>query len=356
MKLLLLGGSGFIGSHMSANLLRQTTHHVWVYDLTADKLAESLGHPRLTYIYGDIRTDHARLEELVQAADVVVDLIAYANPALYVAIPLEVYQLNFTENLTIAEYCVKHRKRLIQFSSCEVYGKSVVPLVHNQLADPDNPMYAVFQEDTSALILGPVNKHRWIYSCAKQLLERILHAYGLEDRLNYTIIRPFNFIGPRIDYLPGKRDGNPRVFSHFVQALKDGTPMRLVNGGYQRRAYTYIEDAVDCIARIIENSDRVCDKQIFNIGTPGNEISIRDLALKMRKIYTCRWWDGKQRLPELVDVSGTDFYGAGYDDTDRRIPDITKASTLLGWKPQYNLEMTLEHSMRYWFEPEASYI
>jgi nucleoside-diphosphate-sugar epimerase len=195
-----------------------------------------------------------------------------------------------------------------------------------------------------------VSKHRWIYSCAKQLLERILHAYGLEDRLNYTIIRPFNFIGPRIDYLPCDQDGNPRVFSHFVGALKTGRPMRLVNGGHQRRAYTYIDDAVGCIVRIIENPGGVCDKQIFNIGSPHNEISIRGLAAMMQDIYKHRWWDGRTPLSEIVEVGGDEFYGQGYDDSDRRIPDITKATTLLGWQPRYGLEETVERSMAYWLE------
>jgi nucleoside-diphosphate-sugar epimerase len=125
--------------------------------------------------------------------------------------------------------------------------------------------------------------------------------------------------------------------------------MRLVNGGHQRRTYTYIDDAVDCILHIIENPAGVCDQEIFNIGSPGNEVSIRDLACKMRELYQCRWWDGKQPLPKLVEVSGEEFYGQGYDDSDRRIPDITKATTLLGWKPQYDLDETIEHSMAYWF-------
>ncbi len=346
---MLLGGGGFIGSHATAKLLQNASYDIWCYDLYNDKLTDSLGHQRLTYIYGDIRSDHARLEELVKNADLVIDLIAYANPALYVSMPLEVYRLNFTENLVIAEYCVTHHKRLIQFSTCEVYGKTVVPLVGDKLADPDNPAYAVFQEDTTAMILGPVNKHRWIYSCAKQLLERILHAYGLEDALNYTIIRPFNFIGPRIDYLPSGDDGNPRVFSHFLQALKDVSPMRLVNGGYQKRSYTYIDDAIDCLMKIIDNPGGVCDKEIFNIGAPNNEVSIRELACKMRDIYQRRWWDGVGPLPELVEVSGDTFYGEGYDDSDRRIPDITKATQLLAWKPRYSLHETVEHSMAYWF-------
>ncbi len=348
MNVLLLGGGGFIGCHTAQKLLQDTPHEVYCYDLYNDKIQDSLGHTRFKYIQGDIRRDHDRVEQLVKDSDVVIDLIAHANPALYVAMPLDVFNLNFTENLKIAEYCVEHRKRLIQFSTCEVYGKTVASLLQDQLLEPDDPKHAVFQEDTTAFILGPVNKHRWIYSCAKQLLERILHAYGLEERLNYTIIRPFNFIGPRIDYLPSEQDGNPRVFSHFLNALKTGAPMTLINGGHQRRAYTYIDDAVDCILRIIENPGGVCDQEIFNIGSPENEISIRDLAFKMRDLYKRHWWRGEVALPEPIEVSGDVFYGEGYDDSDRRIPDIAKAQQLLEWQPRYDLDQTLECSMTYW--------
>ncbi len=349
MKVLLLGGGGFIGCHIAKKMLQVTDHEVYCYDLSDDKVQDSMHHSRFTYIHGDIRRDHDRVERLIKEADVVIDLIAHANPALYVSMPLDVFHLNFTENLKIAEYCVEHQKRLIQFSTCEVYGKTVASLLQDQLPDRDNPAHEVFQEGTTAFILGPVNKHRWIYSCAKQLLERIIHAYGLEDRLNYTIIRPFNFIGPRIDFLPSEQDGNPRVFSHFLNALKTGAPMKLIDGGRQRRTYTYIDDAVDCIVRIAENPGGVCDKEIFNIGSPANEISIRDLAFKMQTIYQRHWGCGQTELPQPIEVSGEAFYGEGYDDSDRRIPDITKAKELLGWQPRYNLDQTLACSMAYWF-------
>ena len=351
MRILLLGGGGFIGCHTANRLLQFTEHDVYCYDLFDNKIQDSLGHTRFTYIHGDIRRDHERVEQFIKDADIVIDLIAYANPALYVAMPLDVFHLNFTENLKIAEFCVEHHKRLIQFSTCEVYGKTVASLLDDQLLDRDHPSHALFQEDATAFILGPVNKHRWIYSCAKQLLERIIHAYGLENRLNYTIIRPFNFIGPRIDFLPSEQDGNPRVFSHFLNALKTGAPMQLINGGHQRRTYTYIEDAVDCIMRIIENPGGVCEKEIFNIGSPANEISIRDLAFTMRDLYQRYWWCGQSELPEPIEVSGEAFYGEGYDDSDRRIPDITKAQQLLGWQPRYNLEQTITCSMAYWLGP-----
>ncbi len=354
LRILILGGGGFIGSHLVHQLLVQADHELFAYDLYDDKLESVPDGSALEFIRGDIREDHKRLDQLIASTDLVIDLIAHANPSLYVSAPLDVVKLNFDENLFIAELCIKYQKRLIQFSTCEVYGKSVVPLVGDRLEDPTDPALAEFSEDSTHMILGPVNKHRWIYSCAKQLLERILHAYGLEDRLDYTIIRPFNFIGPRIDYLPSEEDGNPRVFSHFLQALLAGSPMHLVNGGSQQRAYTLIDDAVDCILRIVENPNGVCSKEIFNIGSPANELSIRELGEKMTETFRRRWWDGVQPLPELVEISGDEFYGEGYDDSDRRIPDISKARQLLGWEPRFAVDEVIERSMEYWCEAAAA--
>ena len=267
MNILTLGAAGFIGSHLTQRLL-QEGHNVTAVDLTVDKVTEYLDHPKLTFLQQDIRSPEWDLDSMVRDADLVIDLIAYANPGLYLRIPLEVFQLNFTENLKIAEACVRHGKRLIQFSTCEVYGRTAASLKNARVADPEDPIHATFSEDNSEYILGPVSKHRWIYSCAKQLLERVLHAYGMEKGFNYTIIRPFNFIGPKIDFLLHEKEGIPRVFSFFMDALLNGTQMKLVNGGANRRCYTYIDDAVECTYRIVENPGGVCDRQIFNIGSP----------------------------------------------------------------------------------------
>lgn len=345
MRVLLLGVGGFIGSHLADRLLRTTEHEVDGFDLTDKKLEEVRYLPKFRFLRGDIRNEHGTIDAMVARADVVVDLIAHANPSLYVLKPLEIFELNFMENLRIAQMCVEKDRRLIQFSSCEVYGKTLASVCRDDLKDPTDPRHAFFSEDTTDFILGPVNKHRWIYSCAKQLLERVLHAYGLREELNWTIIRPFNLIGPKIDYLTTEQEGCPRVFSHFISALLQGTQMKLVDGGHQRRCYTYIDDAIDCIAQIVENRGGVCDRQIFNVGSPANEISIRGLAYRMRDIYARKFLKPGGKLPEIVDVDGTDFYGEGYEDSDRRIPDITKAQALLHWQPQYNIDQTLDMSM-----------
>src|ERR1017187_4493349 len=347
MKILTLGAAGFIGSHLTQRLL-QEGHNVTAVDINTDKVTEFLGHANLIFLQQDIRSPGWNLDGLVQDADLVIDLIAYANPGLYLRMPLEVFRLNFTENLKIAESCVRFGKRLIQFSTCEVYGRTAASLTKSRVVDPDDPIHATFSEDTSEYILGPVSKHRWIYSCAKQLLERVLHAYGLEEGFNYTVIRPFNFIGPKIDFLPQQKEDIPRVFSFFMNALLTGTPMKLVNGGVNRRCYTYIDDAVECTYRIVENPGGVCDRQIFNIGSPYNEVSIRQMAELMREIYAQRFRDSSTPLPEIISVSGEEFYGEGYDDSDRRIPDIGKARRLLGWEPKWNFRDTLEATMQYY--------
>ncbi len=347
MKILCLGAGGFIGSHLTQRLLKEG-HDVTGVDTHDDKIKEFSSDAKFEFIDKSIGDPSFNSEELVNRSDLVIDLIAYANPSLYLKLPIDVFRTNFTENLRIAEYCVHHKKRLIQFSTCEVYGKTPAAVLSGKLPDPDNPVYATFSEDKSDCILGPVNKHRWIYASAKQLLERVLHAYGLDGQLNYTIIRPFNFIGPRIDYLPINGDGVPRVFSCFMAALLNGTPMKLVNGGLQRRSYTDIDDAIECIYRIVQNTRGVCDRQIFNIGSSRNEVSIRELAELMRDIYRDNFMQPDAMLPEIAEVSGLEFYGEGYEDCDRRIPDCSKARELLGWKPKTPIAELLLRTMRYY--------
>ena len=347
MKILVFGAGGFIGSHLTYKLIDEG-HNLVGIDIYDDKIRDIINHKSLCFIQQDIRQPNSNIDEHIKDSDLVIDLIAYANPGLYVKIPLEVFDLNFMENLKIVESCVRNNKRIIQFSTCEVYGKSIVSIANGELKHPDDPKHATFSEENSEFILGPVNKNRWIYACAKQLLERVLHAYGLERRLNYTIIRPFNFIGPKIDYLLDETDGVPRVFSFFMDALINGTQMKLVDGGHHRRCYTYIDDAIECIYRIIENPGGVCNQQIFNIGSPKNEVSIRELAEMMRKIYAQKFSDRNVPLPEIVEVSAEEFYGSGYEDSDRRIPDISKAQRLLGWDPKWGLVEMLEATMKYY--------
>jgi UDP-apiose/xylose synthase len=325
VNILVLGAGGFIGSHLVEHLA-PGPHTVVGVDLEVDKLSH-LDPATYELHVCDISTP--LVDDLVRRSDVVVDLVAHANPSLYVIEPLEVFDLNFRKNLEVVDQCVQYGKRLIQFSTAEVYGR---------------PTGAVYDEDTSDFSLGPVSRQRWIYAAAKQLLERVIHAHGLRDELDYTIVRPFNFIGSRIDYLvPAGARGGPRVFAHFMSALLENGPMYLVNGGSQHRAFTHIDDAMAAFDVLLEHPD--AHNGIFNVGNPANDISIRDLAVLMQEL----WFELTRRPAqcELVDIDGEAFYGEGYDDTHRVVPSIAKLSRL-GWTPVRDLRTTICDAMAYY--------
>lgn len=362
-KALLLGAGGFVGSHLAIELLKRKRFELTALDITHEKLDEGLRQAALFELDGVENAETGReidrivsniryvnldildpgkqgeLKALIGEHDIIVNLVAVCNPALYVSDPIYTFDVGFRGNLAVFDMCAELDKRLIQFSTSEVYGKSPSVYVKDQ--------EFLFNEETSNLIMGPINRHRWIYACGKQLLERIIHAYGMKHDFHYSIIRPFNYIGEMIDYLPSQKSGSPRVFSHFMDALLNSAPLKLVNGGHQKRCYTYIRDATDAHVRIIEQED-TCDKQIFNVGTNDNETSIRDLAYTMRRIYDERFRLPDQELSEVIDISGDDFYGKGYDDIDRRLLDNSKLVTLTGWKPQYSLEDMLLRIMSYY--------
>ncbi len=333
MKLVIFGAGGFIGSNLVDHLIADRTHTVVGMDIADDKL-EGIEGPNFTFVKGDVRKSDRLVEELVRDSDVVVDLVAYANPSIYVDTPLDVFELNFLQNLKIVDLCVAHGKRLFQYSTSEVYGK---------------PAGDAYVEDASDLILGPISKQRWIYACSKQLLERIIHAHGLRGDLVHTIVRPFNFVGPRFDYLvPAGATGGPRVFAHFMSALLTGGPMYLVDGGEQHRAFTHIQDCNEAFTILLESPE--AKNEIFNIGNPETDISIFDLAALMKDIY--RELTGKEADNELRVISGEEFYGSGYEDMDRVAPDISKLSAL-GWEPKRDLRTTFRDAIAFHLDPKV---
>jgi UDP-apiose/xylose synthase len=326
----ILGAGGFIGSHMVEHLLGTGRYRILGIDLTSEKL-EGIAGPGFTFHEADIRRDPDVVEQVIREADVVVDLIAYANPSMYVTEPLEVFELNFVQNLEIAKLCIAHRKRLIQYSSAEVYGKG-----------NEGTAYA---EDSSDGVLGPVHKQRWIYATGKMLLERVLYAHGAAGNLDFTIIRPFNFIGSRIDYLvPANAIGGPRVFPHFISALLTGGPLRLVDGGHVRRAFMHIADANSAFLAILEHPE-LTRNQIYNVGNPENNLTIREVAHLMIDLY--QELTGQSATSEVVQITGEEFYGSGYEDSSRLPPDVSKLCAL-GWAPRYDIRSTFRDAMGYY--------
>lgn len=324
IKVTVLGAGGFIGSNLVEFMLGKGDYDITGIDVTADKLAGIEGDA-FDFKMSDIMADEA-VDACIES-DLIVDLVAYANPSLYIEQPLDVFHLNFTTNMHVVDLAVKHSKRLIQYSTCEVYGK---------------PTGETWHEDESDLVMGPIDKQRWIYASAKQLLERVIYAYGADNQLDYSIIRPFNFVGPRFDYLVAAGStGGPRVFSHFMSALLTGGPMYLVDGGNQHRAFTHIDDASEAFHKIVTQPEK-SNRQIYNVGNPDNNITIRSLAEMMIEIYS--ELNGERPDTELVEISGEAFYGEGYEDVDRIPPNIGKM-TDLGWTPTHGMKETLRDAM-----------
>src|SRR5512146_2469227 len=207
LKVLILGVNGFIGNSLTERILRDTDWEVYGMDMGRDKLDRCLGHKRFHYVEGDITINKEWIEYHVKKCDVVLPLVAIATPATYVKDPLRVFELDFEANLPIVRQCVKYRKRVLFPSTSEVYG---------MCRDPG------FDPYTSELILGPINKPRWIYSCSKQLMDRIIWAYGEKEGLAYTLFRPFNWIGPGLDSIYTPKEGSSRVVTQFLGQIVRG--------------------------------------------------------------------------------------------------------------------------------------
>lgn len=337
MRIALIGCGGFIGSHLLDALLPCPEFSVVGFDTQDDKIARHLHHPRFVFHRGDAYT-HASLEAEIAAADAVIGLAAMCNPSQYNVRGIDVIESNFVLPRRIADLCARFGKWLIQFSTSEVYGQT---LAHRAgLTSPDARHY-VLHEDTSPLLMGPTHEQRWSYACAKQLLERYVLALHRERGLPYTLIRPFNFLGTRMDYLPGHDgEGTPRVLACFTGALIDKGPLTLVDGGHAKRTFLAIEEAVGALLGMLRQPVRA-QNRIFNLGNPNNEATIRELAETMRRIASEITGDASYLELPLIDVPALEFYGEGYADSDRRMPDITKAHQNLGFEPKVTLSEML---------------
>lgn len=349
----IIGCGGFIGSHLLDRLLRGGSGHVFGIDLASEKITHHLGNERFTFIHCDIHDIETVRRHIVQSSTVVL-LAALCNPSLYNTRTLEVIDVNCIDTIPLVRTCAERGVRLVYFSTSEVYGRTVASFTGH---DDDYGQY-LLREDESPFILGPVSAPRWSYACAKQLIERVIEAFGREHHLNYTIVRPFNFIGPRMDFLPGvDGEGLPRVLACFLGALRSGAPLKLVDGGRNRRCFTAIGDAIDACVRILGRPGR-CRNQVFNIGNPANETTIADLAALMIRLWH-RLVPLDKRPLSIEEITAAEFYGPGYEDSDRRVPDIGKARRLLGWQPVVGLESALESAMsaaidRYGFPPDPT--
>ncbi|MEO7742648.1 MAG: bifunctional UDP-4-keto-pentose/UDP-xylose synthase [Usitatibacter sp.] len=326
-KICILGVNGFIGHHLSKRILADTDWDVYGMDMGSDRLGELMANERFHFFEGDITINREWIEYHVRKCDVILPLVAIATPATYVQQPLKVFELDFEANLPIVRSCVKYGKRVLFPSTSEVYG---------MCADGEFDPYA------SNLVLGPIDKQRWIYACSKQLMDRVIYAYGSMGQLDFTLFRPFNWIGAGLDSIHTAKEGSSRVITQFFGHIVRGEPIKLVDGGGQKRAFTYIDDGIEALMRIIENKGGVATGQIYNVGNPANNYSVRELAqmmLELAKSYP-EYRDNAAKV-QLAEVTSGDYYGKGYQDVQNRVPAIANTKKDLGWAPKVDMPTAL---------------
>jgi nucleoside-diphosphate-sugar epimerase len=332
-RILIIGANGFIGHHLSKRLVTDSNFRVTAIDLKSDRLRDILGHDNFEFKQGDILDNDGWISREVEQSDVVIPLVAIASPLMYIKQPLKVFELDFEANLPIVRECVSQNKHLIFPSTSEVYGMS---------SDLE------FDPLTTNLVTGPIQMQRWIYSTCKQLMDRIIYAYGESENLNYTLFRPFNWFGPGLDSIDTPREGGSRVVTNFIGSILRGEEIKLVNGGSQRRAFTYIDDGIDALVQIIEKRHKSANRQIFNIGNPVNDYSISHLAhLILELSLEHPLLKDRASKVNIVSEDQSIFYGAGYQDVMSRNPKILNTSDLLNWQPKVQLrdglKLTLDH-------------
>jgi UDP-glucose 4-epimerase len=316
MRVLITGGAGFVGSHLSEALLERGDE-VFVLDNLSTGSIENIvhlkAHPKFHYTI-DTVTNEPVLAELIDRCDVVVHLAAAVGVKLIVEAPVHTIETNVHGTEVVLKHANKKKKLVLIASTSEVYGKSVsVP----------------FREDAD-LVLGPTQKHRWAYACSKMIDEFLALAYWKERRLPIIIVRLFNTVGPRQTGQYGM------VIPTFVRQALSGKPITVFGDGTQSRSFTYVGDVVRAMIALINEPRAV--GQVFNIGN-GAEISIGQLAehIKARTNSTS----------DIVHIPYDQAYEAGFEDMPRRVPDISKVNPLIDYKPTVELDEIVTRVVEY---------
>jgi len=328
-RILLLGVNGFIGHHLSQRIIAATDWEIYGMDMQTDRITDLLPEKRFHFFEGDITINREWIEYHIKKCDTVLPLVAIATPATYVREPLRVFELDFEANLPIVRACVRYRKRVVFPSTSEVYG-----MCRDDEFDPE----------ASELVLGPIGKPRWIYACAKQLMDRVIHAYGMQEGLDYTLFRPFNWIGAGLDSINTPKEGSSRVITQFLGHIVRGEPIKLVDGGTQKRTFTYIDDGIAALMKIIANEGGVAGGKIYNIGNPRNNYSVRELARMMLDLaLTYPEYRESAAKVKLVETTADAYYGKGYQDVQNRVPKIDNTCADLDWQPIVTMDESLRH-------------
>lgn len=335
MKLLITGINGFVGSHLLRGILKKTDWQVQGFDLHDNNLDEFKDNLRFTMKTGDIFKEGDWLDEAVKENDVVIPLVGIAQPAYYITHPLKVFELDFEQNLKLVRACTKYHKRVLFPSTSEVYG---MPTESSR----------IMKEDESTLTLGPIKKTRWIYSCSKQMMDRVIFALGQEKGLQFTLFRPFNWVGPGLDTFKEAAQHKARSITQFIYDVLYMGEINLVNGGKQKRSFIWVADGVDGLITVIKNEGNKANGEIFNIGNPNNHYSIKELAeMIVEEMKHYPQFAEKANSVKMVETPAAEYYGKNYEDMNDRVPSIEKMKRLLGWQPKTTLREAINYTLQW---------
>ena len=308
MRVFITGGAGFIGSHLCDALLKEG-HRVSILDNMSTGSAANIAHikDQIEIHQGDIR-DVSLVEKAIASADLVLHMAAALGVNTILENPIESVSTNFTGSEVVLNAATKLNKRIIIASTSEIYGKN-----------PKQPL-----SETDDRVVGAPQKIRWTYSDAKALEEAIAHALFLTKQLKVTTIRLFNTVGPRQTGRYGM------VLPRFVQSALKNEPITIYGDGTQSRVFCHVADAVRAILTIAKNDSTI--GEVYNIGGVG-ETTIKQLAEKII-----------ERTASSSIITYTPYdqaYTAGYEDMQRRVPDITKIKNAIGWSPENTLDLII---------------
>ena len=316
MKILITGGAGFIGSHLAEALLGRG-EEVWAIDnLSTGRLenVEKISNHLRFHLTVDTIMNEKVMDHLIGEVDQIYHLAAAVGVRLIMDKPLETIETNVRGTEIVLQIANKYKRKVLLASTSEIYGNHV----EHTLSEDDNR------------ILGPVIKRRWAYASSKTLDEFLGLAYHLEKKLPVVIARIFNTVGPRQVGQYGM------VIPNFVQAALLGKPIRVYGDGKQSRSFNHVSDTVSALIGLM--NELKAEGGVFNVGN-GEEITIGDLAKKIKKMTDS---------PSSIEYVPYEIaYGTGFEDMQRRTPNIEKIKSLIGYRPRMALEEILKSVIDY---------
>ncbi len=315
MRILVTGGAGFIGSHLCEALLG-CGHEVWALDDLSTGRIENMRsferHSRFRFLEGTV-LDQSLVNGLVAQSERVFHLAAAVGVKYVLENPLRSLITNIRGTESVLQACAEHTRRVVLFSSSEVYGKGVaVP----------------FSEDDDRL-MGPTHKLRWSYAAGKAVDECLAQAYWQQQRLPVTIVRCFNTCGPRQSSAYGM------VIPNMIQRALAGKPILVFGDGQQSRCFSAVPDVVRGVLMLAEAKGT--EGEIYNIGTD-EEVTIVELARRVKRLC------GSDS--EIEFVAYEDIYGSSFEDMRRRVPNLAKIGRAVGYQPRVRLDQLLEMTIR----------